>query len=629
MMMRVSDLLRHVFAQALTVCGCALLFVSHVAAQAPQSATSAALTLSRPPIAPLATKPISMTPPAKQEHARREPLSTRNVFHVFTYHDVYSSFDAARAVGDTGATTVEDMARQFSWLRDNGYTVVSMQQVLDARSGGKPLPAKSVMITFDDGYKSFHTHVLPVLKLFNYPVTLAVISAWIDDPANAQIEYELSRTVASQFMNWDEIRDCVDSGLVEIASHSHDLHHGVQGNPQGNKQPAVITRRYDPTSNTYESEAAYAARIRTDLARNSDVIAARLGKRPRIVVWPYGAHNETARQIAAQLGMPIGFALAHGPNSNETSLAEIRRDLISNDSTPYSIAAAMRSTEVFTQRAITIDLASELSEYSTDNETSLSAVLDRVRLLRPTMVIVRDDARNNRANGRGAVSFPNSLLRMRTNLLNRFAWQMRTRAGVRVLVDDPSVGLNERDRTTLLSELGRYNHFAGLVRGSDAVFSPKADAGFTAIEANQPGFESVYRVNLGVACGEALPRAEESKVRTAQNAAFNQWREAVAHNDWVLLRVRADDPSKCTLKWWQALAEIAATAADWQQRTIIELDNDLAAPDDAKHIVKPLLNAYAAGFRHYGYANDNARNNRPALDVVKRAISIEYHPVQR
>ncbi len=589
----------------------------------------ASLSLDRPPVAPLVAKPINMEPPASQALARRERVGAGNVFHALTYHDVFSTYDTKYEVADAGAVTVEELTRQFSWLRDNGYSVVSLQQVIDARSGGKPLPSKAIMITFDDGYKSFHTHALPLLKLFNYPATLAVIGSWIDEPARANIEYEATRTIASQFMTWEEIRDCLDSGLVEIASHSYDLHHGIIGNPQGNKKPAAITRRYDQSSATYETESAYAARIRNDLARNSDVLERRLGKRPRVIAWPYGAYNATTQRIAAELGMAIGFTLENGANTDETSLAAVRRDLVHHDSTNYSIASGLRPAEIYTQRVVTLDLASEFLDYSASDERALSLALDRLSSLRPTIVILKDSAQSNRSTRGEFVSFANSVLPTRTNLLSRVAWQLRTRGSVSVYVDDPGKTLADAQRQTLLGELGRYNHFTGLVRNGNAAVAPTADRGFVDIKANHPEFRSMYRVNLDAVCGEALPRAEDTRVRSAKNATYTLWREAVALNDWVLLRVRAPEPAKCTLKWWQSLAEIAATTADWQQRTIIELENDLAVEDDAKHIVKPLLSAYAAGFRHYGYVNDDVRNNRPVVDVVKRAISIEYHPVKQ
>ncbi len=593
------------------------------------TSADAVLSIDRPPVAALRAKAIAIAPPATSALARREPLSPNNVFHVLAYHDVFPSLTSKQDVGDAGAITVDEMTRHFSWLRDNGYRVVSLQRVLDARSGGEPLPAKSVMLSFDDGYKSFHTHVLPVLKLFGYPATLAIISQWIDNPSAATIEYEATRTVASQFMSWDEIRDCLDSGLVEVASHTHDLHHGHLGNPQGNKQPAAITRRYDPTTASYESEAMYEARIRADLTMNSDTLAARLGVRPRAVVWPYGAYNALTQRIAAELGMPIGLTVGDGLNSDETSLAAIGRDLIDHDTDTYDIAASLRSRDTRTQRVVTVDLPAEMIGYSNFDETSLSSMLERMLILKPSIVILRAHEKFSAAKSPSAVFFWNSVVPVRANLLNRVAWQLRTRGGVRVFVEDPAESMNARDRLTLLTELGRYNHFAGFVRGLDAPSAPATDPGVAALVQNHPALETMQRVALDARCGDELPSPNDAAARTTRNASYSRWREAAALNRWVLLRVRAVRSESCTLKWWKSLAAIGATMPDWQQRTIVEIDNDIARDHGEESVVKPLLNAYAAGFRHLGYAHDDMRADRPTATVVKQAISLETHPVKQ
>jgi len=54
-------------------------------------------------------------------------------------------------------------------------------------------------------------------------------------------------------LNWDQVREMVQSGLVEIASHSYDLHKGITANPQGNTQAAAVTRLYDDPMMVYEN----------------------------------------------------------------------------------------------------------------------------------------------------------------------------------------------------------------------------------------------------------------------------------------------------------------------------------------------------------------------------------------
>src|SRR5436190_23592014 len=82
----------------------------------------------------------------------------------------------------------------------------------------------------------------------------------------------------NNFISWTEAREMQASGLVEFASHSYALHRSVQANPQGSMTPAAVTWRYDPATRQYEDDRQYTVRIRADLARSRDQLAAHLGR---------------------------------------------------------------------------------------------------------------------------------------------------------------------------------------------------------------------------------------------------------------------------------------------------------------------------------------------------------------
>ena len=81
-------------------------------------------------------------------------------FLVLAYHDVED--DAA----DQRYLSVRTSAlnEQIAWLLHHGYHAVSVQDILDANQGLKPLPPKAFLLSFDDGYSSFYTRVWPLLK---------------------------------------------------------------------------------------------------------------------------------------------------------------------------------------------------------------------------------------------------------------------------------------------------------------------------------------------------------------------------------------------------------------------------------------------------------------------------------
>jgi biofilm PGA synthesis lipoprotein PgaB len=74
-----------------------------------------------------------------------------------------------------------------------------------------------VLLSFDDAYESFYTRVFPALQLLRVPAVLSVVTSWIENPG-AQLYKQ------KKLMNWAQIREVSDSGLVTVASHSHDLH---------------------------------------------------------------------------------------------------------------------------------------------------------------------------------------------------------------------------------------------------------------------------------------------------------------------------------------------------------------------------------------------------------------------
>src|SRR5262245_9080902 len=92
-------------------------------------------------------------------------------YTVLAYHDVVD--DAGSLSYDS--ITLRNLAIHFDWLREHGYRVVSVDDVLAAHRGKRPLPPQAVLLTFDDGYRSFYTHVYPLLRAFNYPAVLSVV----------------------------------------------------------------------------------------------------------------------------------------------------------------------------------------------------------------------------------------------------------------------------------------------------------------------------------------------------------------------------------------------------------------------------------------------------------------------
>ena len=150
-----------------------------------------------------------------------------------------------------------------------------MDQILAARQpGGKPLPERAVLLTFDDGYRSFLTRVLPILKAYGWPAVLAPVGTWMDTPADRKVDFGGNMQPRDRFLDWNDVREISRSGLVEIAAHTDASHYGALANPQGNTEPAAAVRKYDARNGRYENEAGFEQRMGRDVAAISERSAA-------------------------------------------------------------------------------------------------------------------------------------------------------------------------------------------------------------------------------------------------------------------------------------------------------------------------------------------------------------------
>ncbi len=129
---------------------------------------------------------------------------TENLLRVLTYHRIDDPCRLKNLHPGMISATPDQFVRQMQELA-NHYRVVSLQDVMKAIEEKKPLPARSVLITFDDAYQDFSLFAWPVLKSFNLPVTLFVPTAFPDQP---QRSFWWDRLYAALF-NTKKVEDVV------------------------------------------------------------------------------------------------------------------------------------------------------------------------------------------------------------------------------------------------------------------------------------------------------------------------------------------------------------------------------------------------------------------------------------
>ncbi|WP_346839604.1 poly-beta-1,6-N-acetyl-D-glucosamine N-deacetylase PgaB [Microbulbifer sp. SAOS-129_SWC] len=396
------------------------------------------------------------------------PAGAPQQFVTVSLHDIA---DDPAQLDDAGVSS-DRLVTFFEWLAGNGWNPVSLDDIERARRGEKPLPEKAILITVDDGYRSLYTRIYPLALVYRIPLLAAVVGSWLDAPAGSQVPYGGRTLPRAHFITWAQAREMQDSGLVEFASHSYNLHREVLGNPQGNRLPAAVTRRYTP-GRGYEREADYRARLRADLRRSRQQLQRHLGKAPRAIVWPFGRYNQITREVAAELGYRYDVTLdpepSHLPTPDAPTPYSISRYLPTDNPKLGVWVQAMQFHDPWpnARRLVPVDPADFDSASAAETNRRLGQALEALLAMGATHVVI-DAALPDVDGGLAATWFPTSQLPMRRDLLSRLAAQMRARAGVQIILRLPhrralqTLGSEQRV-LALFRDLARRVPFEGLL----------------------------------------------------------------------------------------------------------------------------------------------------------------------
>lgn len=524
-------------------------------------------------------------------------------YTVLCYHDVVASLPD-QYYGDSVETG--QLARHFAWLRENGYKVISADDLLAAQQGRQPLPERAVLLSFDDGYRSFYTQVFPLLQAFNYPAVLAIVGEWLAAPAGQTVEYGDSQAPRDNFLTWEQIREMKSSGLVEIASHSYGLHRGIIGNPQGNSMPAATTRRYDAASGQYESVAAYQARVRADLARNSALIAKETGAPPRIMVWPYGRHQQPVLDIAREVGMPITMTLEPGSNRLDDGLSAIRRYYIESNPGVPEVAELIRDQDQAPRilRAIHVNLDDVHHDDATIVQGNMDRLLDRIRDLGVNSVFLHAHSENTREGGQSALYFPTAGGLLRADLLSHVAWQIGTRSSAKVFgwLKSEGLGLPAGGYASAARDLALLNAVDGLV-----IDLPPGQPNDSASPLLAAGLSGRPLLATGVTYYPTPQRLSQKRPPEAQ---------------WLVLRPTATDleagaETNFPPAWLKAVARGDRIYVDLPARGTSAADRHEGA------LGQRLRALQAKGITSFGYHPDDYLAKQPPLEEVLFATSVK------
>ncbi|MCK9594893.1 MAG: polysaccharide deacetylase family protein [Candidatus Omnitrophica bacterium] len=118
---------------------------------------------------------------------------------------MYHSISQSVPEGNRLIVSVKTFDRQMEFLKTHKYNVISLEEAGDLIKNRKKAPARTLVLTFDDGYKDNYTYAFPILKKYNLPATIFIIVNEVGRPDR---------------LSWDQMKEMQDSGLVTFGSHT-------------------------------------------------------------------------------------------------------------------------------------------------------------------------------------------------------------------------------------------------------------------------------------------------------------------------------------------------------------------------------------------------------------------------
>jgi peptidoglycan/xylan/chitin deacetylase (PgdA/CDA1 family) len=278
--------------------------------EAPAQAAATPAPVATPPPAPVAVAPTP--PPAPQ-------INKNAAVIVLLYH----RFEEHPHKGDTLAVTPEEFDKEMQAIKDAGFTVIPMQDFIAWRHGDKPIPAKSCIVTIDDGYLSGYDTAWPILKKYGYPFTMFIYIDYIGSGGKS--------------ISWDQLGELRDAG-VDIECHTYSHSHLTS---PGFGVDATTKARVMKDVQTLGREGW----LHKEIVESKKVLEQQLGIKVDAFAYPYGtgSNDPHIRQVVKEANYDVAFNVYGRRNGfGFPAYDQIGRYAIGGDTAPKVFADAMK-----------------------------------------------------------------------------------------------------------------------------------------------------------------------------------------------------------------------------------------------------------------------------------------------
>jgi len=210
---------------------------------------------------------------------------------IIMYHSILKDADKTGEF----VITPEMLEKDILYLKEKGYTTVTISDLISYVYDDKPLPDKPIVLTFDDGYYNNMTYLFPLLQKHGCKAVVSVVGIYVDTFSKSK---DLNPNYA--YLTWDDIKKMSQSGLVEFQNHSYNMHKQV-GRKGAKRKPAESREEY-----------------RDLLAKDINLLQTRLKENcnitPNAYTYPFGFISSESLDIIKKMGFKASLSSYEKPN---------------------------------------------------------------------------------------------------------------------------------------------------------------------------------------------------------------------------------------------------------------------------------------------------------------------------
>lgn len=202
---------------------------------------------------------------------------------VLMYHSIADNSNVTNSASKSIILPPELFKEQMQYLKDNGYTTLTLDELYNFLEKDKPVPEKSVVLTFDDAYEDNYTNVYPVLKEFGFRGTIFVITGGTDK--------------IGAYLTSDQLKE-MDINGMDIESH---------------------------TVNHEELDKLSLEKQEQTLVQSKQFLEKLLNKKVDYIAYPSGLYNNFTEQAVKNAGYTMAFTTNSGWANTNTNILFLNR----------------------------------------------------------------------------------------------------------------------------------------------------------------------------------------------------------------------------------------------------------------------------------------------------------------